>query len=150
VWGAVRPVTSDEFPTPQNAYSGNVTTDASGKAWVTLPEYFAEINVNVKYHLTAVDDNESTSFVQVKMGREIRDNRFLIMSSAPHAKVSWRVEANRNDRWVQRHGAVVETEKPAHLRGTYLRPELYAKPDSFAEIHKRLAEAGGRNDKSRP
>jgi hypothetical protein len=139
-----------ESPTPQNVYSGNVITDASGKAWVTLPEYFAEINVNFKYQLTVVDDHESASFVQVKIGREIRDNRFLIMSSAPHTKVSWRVEADRNDPWVRRHGAAAETDKPAHLRGTYLRPELYGKPDSLAEIHQRLAEAARHNDKSRP
>lgn len=139
-----------ESPTPQNAYSGNVTTDATGRAWVALPDYFAEINTNIKYQLTVVDDDDSDTFAHVKIGRKMQGNRFLIVSSLPHIQVSWRVEADRNDRWVQRHGTASETAKPAHLRGTYLRPELYGKPDSLAEIHQLVNGGAQRRRPDRP
>src|ERR1700692_348210 len=38
-----------EGPEPLNIYSGNVTTDARGAAWVQLPAYFAEINKEPRY-----------------------------------------------------------------------------------------------------
>jgi hypothetical protein len=42
--------------------------------------------------------------------------------------VSWRVEALRNDRWVQQRGAPVEIEKEGPEKGTYQHPELYGQP----------------------
>ncbi|MCC7433273.1 MAG: hypothetical protein IT363_01210 [Methanoregulaceae archaeon] len=116
---------STESPTPQNFYSGNVKTNAQGKAWVELPSYFAEINANFKYQLTVVDDNESDTFVHVKVGRKIARNRFLIMSSEPNVEVSWRVEADRNDLWVRKNGANTEVDKQPNERGLYQHPELY-------------------------
>lgn len=139
-----------ESPTPQNAYSGNVTTDATGKAWVTLPDYFSEINTNFKYQLTVVNDDDSGTFALVKVGRKIHGNRFLIVSSLPHTQVSWRIEADRHDRWVQRHGTASETDKPAHLRGTYLRPELYGKADALAEVHQLVNGSAQRRKSDRP
>jgi len=43
---------------------------------------------------------------------------FAIDGGQPGGKVSWRVEAVRNDEFVRRNGAPVEAEKPAHERGT--------------------------------
>ncbi|MBV6457821.1 MAG: hypothetical protein HONBIEJF_00941 [Fimbriimonadaceae bacterium] len=131
-----------ESPTPQNTYSGMAVTGTDGKAWVVLPDYFDAINKNVKYQLTVVDDAETANFVQAKVGREVRGNRFLIMTSAPGTKVSWRIEADRNDLWVRKHGAPTEREKPKHLRGTYQRPELYGMPEERGEHHHRLHAAG--------
>jgi hypothetical protein len=130
-----------ESPKPQNSYSGTVVTDDGGRAWVQLPDYFDSINTNVKYQLTVVDNLESLQFVQAKIGREVENNRFLIMTSEPHTKVSWRVEADRNDRWVQVHGAPTEKVKPKSLKGTYLRPELYGLPENRSEHSHRLQEA---------
>jgi hypothetical protein len=42
--------------------------------------------------------------------------------------VSWRVEALRNDRWVQMRGAPVEVDKQGPEKGTYQHPELYGQP----------------------
>jgi hypothetical protein len=53
---------------------------------------------------------------------------FRIAGGAPGMKVSWRVEAARNDRWVQQRGAPVEIEKQNLERGTYQHPELYGQP----------------------
>lgn len=130
-----------ESPTPQNSYSGNVVTGADGKAWVTLPDYFGSINKNFKYQLTVVDDTESSSFTQAKIGREIKQGKFLVMTSAPHTKVSWRVEADRNDLWVQKHGAPAEKLKPQEFRGSYQRPELYGLPATRGEEHVRTQMA---------
>jgi hypothetical protein len=117
-----------ESPMPQNFYVGNVVTDAKGYAWVELPNYFAEINANFKYQLTVVDDSESATFVQVKVGRKIRGNRFLIMSSAPNVEISWRVDADRNDLYVRSRKPEDVVEKQGRERGTYQHPELYGMP----------------------
>jgi hypothetical protein len=73
---------------------------------------------------------------------------FRIAGGAPGAKVSWRVEAVRNDRWAQQRGAPVETEKPDLEKGTYQHPELYGQPPEkgmnydAARDRPELAEAG--------
>jgi len=66
---------------------------------------------------------------------------FRIAGGAPGAKVSWRVEALRNDLWVQNRAVPMETlsnglliqtrampvevEKQGREKGTYQHPELY-------------------------
>jgi hypothetical protein len=119
---------SSESPMPQNFYVGNVTTNDQGVAWVTLPPYFAQINTNFKYQLTVVDDTLSPTFVQVKIGRKIRGNRFMVMSSAPRVEVSWRVDTDRNDRHVQMKRPLDVVAKVGREKGTYQQPELYHAP----------------------
>lgn len=110
-----------ESPSPQNFYVGNVVTDAQGYAWVQLPDYFAEINKNFKYQLTVV----GKSFAQAVVWEEIKGNRFQIRTNEPNIKVSWRVDADRNDRFVRAaHPKDVE-DKVGREKGTYQQPELY-------------------------
>ena len=115
-----------EGPEPYNAYSGNVVTDAHGYAVVRLPNYFEAINRDYRYQLTVID--ASDDFVLAKVVQEIQNNQFVIRTSKPNVKVSWRVEAIRNDLWVQRYGYVTEQEKPQWNQGKYLHPELYGLP----------------------
>lgn len=115
-----------EGPEPMNAYSGNEVTDDRGEVWVTLPAYFESINRNFRYQLTVVDSGED--FVLAKVAREIESNRFLIRTSQPRTKVSWRVEATRNDLWTKAHGFRAEQTKEDNRKGKYLHPELYGKP----------------------
>ncbi len=115
-----------EGPEPLNVYSGNVTTDAKGYATVQMPSYFADINKDFRYQLTVIDTSDD--FVMAKVAHEIENNEFVVRTSAPNVKVSWRVEATRNDRWVQRYGAPVEVDKPEGERGGYQHPELYGQP----------------------
>lgn len=117
-----------EAPEPMNAYSGTVMTDSHGVAWVALPDYFAEMNRDVRYTLTVVDDTDSDAMVQAKVARKIQDNRFKIRSSAPHTEVCWRIEAVRNDPWVRAYGAPTEVTKSSEQRGKYQHPELYGQP----------------------
>ncbi len=121
-----------EGPEPLNVYSGNVVTDERGYATVTLPAYFDSINRDFRYQLTVVDDADRPDFVQAKVAQKIRDNRFVVRTSAPTVEVSWRVEAVRNDRWVQAYGFNAEAEKPAEHQGKYLNPELYGQPAEMA------------------
>ena len=53
---------------------------------------------------------------------------FRIAGGAPGGKVSWRIEALRNDRYVQKRGMPVEIEKYGAEKGTYQHPELYGQP----------------------
>jgi hypothetical protein len=113
-----------EAPDPMNAYSGVVTLDANGEAWVQLPDYFEAINRDPRYTLTPIGASMPNLYVAV----EIQGNRFKIAGGVPGKKVSWRVEAIRNDLWVQRYGYQTEQRKPEEYRGKYLIPELYGQP----------------------
>lgn len=115
-----------EGPAPMNQYSGIVTTDSSGYAWVELPSYFGDINRNPRYVLTVIDDSDD--FVLAKVTRQVEDNRFRIRTNKPGVKVSWLVMAERNDRWMQAHPARDEVEKAGDERGRLQRPELYGLP----------------------
>jgi len=121
-----------EGPEPLNVYSGNIITDAKGFATVNLPEYFESINRDFRYQLTIIDDSDD--FVLAKVTREVQNNRFIIRTSKPDVKVSWRVEGVRNDNWVKQHGALAEKEKPAEHRGKYLNPEFFGMPKDMG-IH---------------
>jgi hypothetical protein len=113
-----------EGPEPYNVYRGTVVLDANGEAWVQLPDYFEAINRDPSYHLTAVGAPMPNLHVAVK----IQNNRFKIAGGAPGKEVSWRVEAIRNDLWVQRYGYQTEQEKEDAIKGKYLSPELYGQP----------------------
>jgi len=123
---------STESPFPQNFYSGNVVTDGGGRAWVDLPEYFGDINTNYKYQLTVVD--ESDDFILAKVSREIQGNRFQIRTSKGHIKVSWRVEADRDDQRVRFDRPSDVVDKTGHERGVHQHPEYFAEPE---EGHRR-------------
>lgn len=119
---------STEAPEPLNTYKGTVELDANGQAWVTLPDYFAEINRDPHVQLTAVE----AAMPSLHVGKKVTGNRFLIAGGAAGGEVYWRVEAVRNDRWVRQYGAPVEVEKDGFERGTYLHPELYGQPPEKA------------------
>ncbi|MBL8879039.1 MAG: hypothetical protein JNG88_07950 [Phycisphaerales bacterium] len=109
-----------EGPEPMNEYSGVIALDENGEAIVTLPDYFASINRDVRYQLTCIGQ-----FAPVFVREEIRDGAFVIAGGKPGMRVSWEVKGVRNDPFVQAHGAPIEQLKPDHLRGRYLQPELF-------------------------
>lgn len=117
---------SSESPFPQNFYSGNVTTDAAGYAWVDLPDYFGEINANFKYQLTVI----GKTFAQAIVTEEVKENRFQIRTNQPNIKVSWRLEADRNDARIQWNRPTDVVEKVDAERGKYQHPEYYNQPAS--------------------
>jgi hypothetical protein len=109
---------------PLNAYSGVVILDTKGEAWVQLPAYFEAINRDPRYTLTPI----GAAMPNLHVAVEIRGNRFKIAGGVPGRKVSWRVEAIRNDLYVQRYGYLTEQEKEDEIKGKYLQPELYGQP----------------------
>jgi len=119
-----------EGPEPYNVYSGNISLDVSGSARIDLPEYFDQINKDFRYQLTPIGAPAPSLYV----ADEIQGNSFRIAGGQEGLKVSWRVEAVRNDLWVRKHGAPVESEKLGNKRGKYLQPELYGQPKELG-IH---------------
>jgi hypothetical protein len=106
-----------ESPDMKNIYDGNVTTDATGSATVTLPDYFAALNRDFRYQLTVLGQ-----FAQAIVSREIADNRFEIHTDKPGVKVSWQVTGIRQDAYAQANPIVVEESKPPKEQGLYLFP----------------------------
>ncbi|CUU34574.1 MAG: hypothetical protein N2045_10345 [Fimbriimonadales bacterium] len=134
-----------EAPEPLNAYSGVVVLDARGEAWVQLPDYFESINRDPRYTLTPIGAPMPNLHVAV----EIQNNRFKIAGGVPGKKVSWRVEAIRNDRWVRQYGYQTEQEKPEPYQGKYLHPELYGQPKERG-IHYRPEPEPAPNERGKP
>jgi hypothetical protein len=134
-----------EGPEPYNFYRGTVVLDAKGEAWVQLPDYFGAINRDPSYHLTPVGAPMPNLHVAVK----VQNNRFKIAGGAPGKEVSWRVEAVRNDPWVQRYGYQTVQEKENEIKGKYLHPELHGQPKEKG-IHYRPEPERTRNETSKP
>lgn len=112
--------TGVQSPDMINVYTGNVTTNQTGDAVVSLPDYFMAVNSDFRYQLTVVGQ-----FAQAIVSNEIENNRFSIKSDKPNVKVSWQVTGIRQDRFSQAHRVVVEAAKSTHEVGKYLHPELY-------------------------
>jgi hypothetical protein len=112
---------SAEGPEPLLIYRGNVVLDGDGQASVELPDYFEEINRDYHYQLTPVGG----AGPNLHIAQEIQGNRFTVAGGRPGLNVSWTVTGVRNDPFLRTVGAPVETDKPAHERGTYQHPELY-------------------------
>ena len=127
-----------EGPEPQNVYNATAVLDSAGEAIVELPSYFAQINRDPRYMLTAIGAPmpmlhvaEEISEEALKVGEQAGPGVappicwFRIAGGAPGAKVSWEVKALRNDLWVRTRGAPVEVDKEGLEKGTYQHPELY-------------------------
>jgi hypothetical protein len=133
-----------ESPEPINFYTGKARLDGSGGAIIELPSYFAKINKEPRYTLTAV----GAPMPLLHVAEEISDAAlasggrcaFRVAGGVPGAKVSWRVEAVRNDPWARDYGSRVEVEKEENEKGFYLYPAGYQQPESRG-VHYRDREA---------
>ena len=134
---------SAEGPEPLDIYSGVVTTDDTGVAWVALPGYFEALNRDFRYQLTVVDESDDT-FAQAKVWRKIADNKFAIRTSAPRVEVQWQVTGVRNDPAAQRalQAKGIEQDKVGDAIGKYLEPALYGQPPEMGERYHRPAATG--------
>jgi hypothetical protein len=112
-----------ESPDMMNIYNGNVTTDNSGLATITLPDWFEPLNKDFRYQLTVIGQ-----FAQAIVGKEIEGSQFQIKTSLPNVKVSWQVTGIRQDAWANAHRIPVEEEKEARMKGFYIHPELFGAP----------------------
>lgn len=119
-----------ESPDMMNIYNGNVTTDASGVADVTLPEYFEALNQDFRYQLTVIG-----TFAQAIVSKEVSSNTFQVKTNLPNVKVSWQVTGVRHDAYANAHRIVPVVEKEAKNKGKYLAPSVYGKSDDFMIGH---------------
>jgi hypothetical protein len=116
-----------ESPDMKNIYDGIATTDANGEAVVELPSYFEALNRDFRYQLTVIGQ-----FAQAIIADEIAGNHFAIKTDKPNVKVAWQVTGIRHDAYANAHRVVVEEDKPAAERGTYLHPTEQGQPGSKA------------------
>jgi len=121
-----------ESPDMKNVYDGNVTTDGSGRATVTLPDWFEALNRDFRYQLTAIGQP-----AQVWVESKIVNNAFSIRSDKPNVEVSWQVTGIRQDAWANAHRIPVEEQKAKADQGRYLHPELFGHEgeSGIAESH---------------
>lgn len=122
---------STESPEVLNSYSGTVTLDENGQAWIELPEYFESINIDPRYQLTAI----GAPAPMLHVANEIMNNEFLVSGGQVGMRVSWEVKAKRNDAFVAQLGAPVERVKTGSEKGRYLQPALYGQPESLRLDH---------------
>ncbi|MCG3132726.1 MAG: hypothetical protein FLDDKLPJ_03592 [Phycisphaerae bacterium] len=120
-----------EGPEPMNEYSGVVSLDRNGEAWVALPNYFESINRDFRYQLTCLGQ-----FAPVYVREEIRDGAFLISGGEPGMRVSWEVKGVRDDAFVRTYGAPVEQAKTETNRGRFLQPELYGFTAEYGQFNR--------------
>jgi hypothetical protein len=112
--------TSIESSEMLNLYTGNAILDADGSATVSLPAWFAALNQDFRYQLTAI----GTPGPDLHIAEEIANNSFTIAGGHPGMKVSWQITGVRHDAYANAHPLIVEEEKGGE-HGHYLHPELY-------------------------
>jgi hypothetical protein len=136
-----------ESPEMLNVYRGNVVLDGRGASEVTLPSYFEALNVTYSYQLTAI----GAPAPNLHVASEISGGRFTIAGGQAGQKVCWQVTGARQDVYAKANPIVVEEDKPANERGTYLQPEAHGQGADKAQpavvaLAKQAAEARVRDE----
>jgi hypothetical protein len=109
-----------------NVYNGNVTLDASGEAWVELPEWFEAVNKDMRYQLTPI----GAPGPNLHVAEKVKNNRFKIAGGQPGSEVSWQVTGVRNDAYSKANTIPVVEDKQGEERGKYIHPEVFGQPES--------------------
>ncbi len=115
-----------ESPDMMNIYNGNVTTDVSGYANITLPNWFEALNKDFRYQLTVLGQ-----FAQAIVSEKIANNQFVIRTDKPNVEVSWQVTGIRKDAYAEANRIEVEVNKPSHEIGKYQFPKLFGKSEEL-------------------
>ena len=102
-----------ESPDMMNVYNGIAVLDGKGAATIEMPDYFAALNRDVRYQLTAI----GAASPSLHVSREMKKNAFGIAGGTPGQKVSWQVTGIRQDDYAKAHPIVVETAKKGSERG---------------------------------
>jgi hypothetical protein len=121
-----------ESPDMMNIYNGNVVTDGSGTAIVTMPAWFEALNTDFRYQLTVIGQ-----FAQAIVATKMTNGSFTIKTSKPGVEVSWQVTGIRQDAWANAHRIQVEVDKAQRDQGHYIHPELFGHEGepSIAQMH---------------
>jgi hypothetical protein len=134
-----------ESPDMKNVYDGLVVLDEKGAAEIELPNWFAALNKDFRYQITAVgapgpnlyiaeeinfsNNTNSTNYSDsCSSNSNNNSSHFKIAGGTSGMKVSWQVTGIRKDPWANAHRIKVEEDKPDRERGYYLHPDLYGQP----------------------
>jgi hypothetical protein len=138
-----------EGPEQFNVYTGNVKTDGSNQAVVTLPSYFEAINRDFRYQLTALG-----TFAQAIVASPVQNNQFTIRTDKPGVDVSWQVWGVRNDVHARSHPFVAERPKTGAEVGSRFHPEDYNLPQDRSRGNRlsptSISNGPGTNNGSQP
>jgi hypothetical protein len=116
----------------KNLYDGIAVLDSQGEAVVQLPAWFEALNKDFRYQLTSI----GAPAAELYIAEELKNNRFKIAGGKEGLRVSWQITGTRHDAWASAHPLVVEEEKTAAERGTYLAPEEHGQPKQKSVIWK--------------
>jgi hypothetical protein len=133
-----------ESPDMKNIYDGVVALDDKGEAEIDLPDWFAALNKDFRYQLTAIgapgpnlyiaeeiSDTTTTDYTRSNNN----NSRFKVGGGSSGMKVSWQVTGIRKDPWANANRIQVEEEKPDKERGYYIYPDLYDQPEEKGISH---------------
>ena len=101
-----------ESPDLLNVYTGNVTLDDKGEAWVGFPAWFESLNSDFRYQLTSIGRPAPTLHV----AQEITESRLKIGGGYPNSRVSWQITSVRKDQWATDNPMPVEQLKSESLK----------------------------------
>lgn len=88
-------------------YNGNVVLGKKGKAEITLPDWFDELNTSFKYQITSIGAPAPKLYIAQK----ISNNKFVIAGGKKGMEVSWQVSGIRKDKYANNKPADVEKWK---------------------------------------
>jgi hypothetical protein len=74
------------------AYHGEVWTDGSGYATVSLPANARALDPPLAYELRDIEPPSSA-----RVTAELEDGRFTIATDQPHVKVAWRISRRQEE-----------------------------------------------------
>jgi hypothetical protein len=139
-----------ESPDMKNVYYGVVVLDDNGEAVIDLPDWFAALNKDFRYQLTAIgapgpnlyiaeeiifSDSTTTDYSSSNNNNNNNSSRFKIAGGTSGMKVSWQVTGIRKDPWANANRIEVEQDKPDKERGYYLHPDVYGQPEEKGISH---------------
>jgi hypothetical protein len=121
----------------KNVYDGVITLDDNGQAVIDLPDWFAALNKDFRYQLTAIGAPGPNLYIAEEISDTItttnyssnNNSRFKIAGGTSGMKISWQVTGIRKDPWANSNRIEVEQDKPDKERGYYLHPDLYGQPE---------------------
>src|SRR5918994_2178093 len=129
-----------ESPDMKNVYDGMVALDNKGEAEIELPDWFAALNKDFRYQLTAIGAPGPNLYIADKISDTTtssnnNNSRFKIAGGTSGMEVSWQVTGIRKDPWANAHRIQVEEDKPTKERGYHLHPDLYGQPEENGISH---------------
>lgn len=140
-----------ESPDMKNIYDGVAVLDNKGEAEIEFPDWFAVLNKDFRYQLTAVGAPGPSLYIAEEIsdatttynGNGINNknkSRFRMAGGTSGMKVSWQVTGVRKDPSANTYRIKVEEDKPDKEQGYYTYPDFYGQPTEKGISHSLFPE----------